>query len=81
MAKYKITIELIETVKKVGRDYEKIADTGNERDGGPVYAYVEYPNEETKATEVFSQQLDEELNSPTDESVVTRVVKAVHKIK
>ena len=52
--------------------YERIADTGNERDGGPVYAYVKKPVINTNKNVVFEQTL-EDLD-------VTAVIRAANKI-
>jgi hypothetical protein len=70
---YKITIEKIETVKYMARDYEKIADTGNKQDNGPVYGYVEHP-EERQATTTILEQTIETLDLP-------EVIKAVNQLK
>jgi hypothetical protein len=56
---YKITIQKIEKVHSTETSYEKIADSGNERDGGSVYGYVEYPSEKNAETSVFNQTVDD----------------------
>lgn len=60
---YRVVIEMV-TVAEVGpkREYKKLADTGNERDGGPVHGYVEVPDRvetEVVTTQVFEQVVEE----------------------
>ena len=55
---YKITIEQIETKDYVAREYEKIADTGNEKDGGAVYGYVTSPSTREVRTTVLEQTVE-----------------------
>jgi len=70
--KYQVTITKIEEGEGFSSTYERIADTGNERDGGPVYAYVKKPVISTNKNVVFEQTL-EDLD-------VTAVIRAVNKI-
>lgn len=70
--KYQVTITKIEEGEGFSSTYERIADTGNERDGGPVYAYVKKPTINTDKKVVFEQTL-EDLD-------VTAVIRAVNKI-
>ncbi len=55
---YRIQITKEEKVKTTDRDYKKVADTGNERDDGPVYEYVEFPSEKTVVTELLDQRVE-----------------------
>lgn len=55
---YRIQITKEERVKTTDRDYEKIADTGNKTDDGPVYGYVEFPSEKTVITELLDQRVE-----------------------
>lgn len=56
---YQITIEKVEKKEAVGREYQKIADSGNERDGGPRYAYVEFPSQKVIETTILRQSVEE----------------------
>jgi len=69
---FRVTITRTGLKHYTDRDYKKIADSGNEKDGGAVYGYVEYPaseQEETKGYEQEMQSLD-----------LAAVIKAVNKI-
>jgi hypothetical protein len=57
--KYSIKIKLIQDVVITEKPYQVIADTGNEKDNGKVYAYV--PREVTRKeeSEIFSMELDD----------------------
>lgn len=72
MSTFRITIEKIEKVTVRDRDYQKLADTGNEKDGGPIYGYVNFEKETTTSITILDQRVDE-LDLPT-------VIKAVNKI-
>lgn len=69
---YKITIVKVERLTVVKRQYEKIADTGNPRDNGALYGYVESPGTELRETTMLEQTV-EELD-------LTNVIKAVNSI-
>ena len=56
---YQVTITKIETVKSVDRSYEILADTGNERDNGRQYGYVEYPSEKSVDTKIYNQSVED----------------------
>lgn len=71
---YQIVIKKIEKVQKTDRTYHQIADTGNERDNGPVYGYVEHPAEETVESEIYKQKTDKEID-------LKGVIDAFNKIK
>jgi len=70
--KYQVTITKIEEGEGFSSTYERIADTGNELDGGPVYAYVKKPVINIDKNVVFKQTL-EDLD-------VTAVIRATNKI-
>lgn len=69
---YKIVITKIGKEERVESDYRKIADTGNESDGGPIYGYVENKVIRSFETEILSQQV-ESLE-------LAAVIKAINKI-
>lgn len=56
---YRITIERVTREPKVQRTWQKVADSGNPKDGGVVYDYAEYPGEEINRVEVLKQELEE----------------------
>ena len=62
MVEYKITIEKksIKTLPPT-KSYQKVADTGNDRDGGSVYEYVEKPEDKVQVEEVIYSQIVEDL--------------------
>lgn len=70
--KYQVTITKIEEGEGFTSSYERVADTGNERDGGPVYAYVKKPTINTTKEVIFEQTLED--------LYVTAVIRAVNKI-
>ena len=55
----KITVIKIETKKYTKSRYEKIADTGNEKDNGAVYDYVQSEDEEEVETTLFEQTVED----------------------
>lgn len=69
---YKVTIVKISLVEVVTSEYEKVADTGNKKDNGPVYEYVSKPITKPTETEIYAQMVDD-LDLPT-------VIKAVNVI-
>lgn len=71
---YKITITKTEEVEVIEKEYQKVADTGNERDDGAVYEYVMSPSIKQKETTVLIQSLDEE------ELDLKAVVKAINRL-
>lgn len=73
---YKITIQRIETVERTKKEYEKIADTGNEEDDGSVYGYVDKKIEEEEITTLLEQQ----IQNVNDEHL-TEIIKAINEIK
>jgi len=56
--RYEIVVKKIEHKDYVEKKYEKIADTGNEKDDGPVYDYVELPITKKFDTEIYRQSID-----------------------
>lgn len=71
--KYLITIKEKTIEEFTESTYEKVADTGNEKDGRSIYDYVKHPSTRTIEREVFSQEIDD-LD-------LVEVIKAVNKIK
>lgn len=69
---YRIRIEELTVKELVGQKYERIADTGNAKDGGPVYDYVAYPHTQEVSTLILDQTVSE-LD-------IVSVIKAVNKI-
>lgn len=55
---FKITIEKIEIITEVERAYEKIADTGNKEDNGPVYGYVDKEVERKISLPIYTQTVE-----------------------
>lgn len=70
---YKITIILEKEEVRNDREYKKISDTGNPKDDGAVYGYVD--NEKTIRTEatIYEQRVADIL--------LADVIKAVNKLK
>ena len=56
---YKIVITKIEEKEVEEKEYQKIADEGNERDGGPVYGYVPRTIKTTEETTILKQVVSE----------------------
>lgn len=57
---HRFTIEITEHVPVVrkGRDWLKVADTGNEKDGGPIYAYIDVDVEKIEDRVILKMELD-----------------------
>jgi cell fate (sporulation/competence/biofilm development) regulator YlbF (YheA/YmcA/DUF963 family) len=70
---YQITIIKIEQVKEIRRQYQKIADSGNEHDKGAIYGYVNMTDENVKKETKILEQTVEQLD-------LAAVIKAVNKI-
>ena len=60
---YKVTIRKIETEVKRTKEYQKVSDSGNEKDNGAVYDYVGDTKTVEKEVLVYNQDL-EELDIP-----------------
>lgn len=56
---YKIVITKIDKKEFIDREYQKIADSGNERDDGAIYDYVEFPNTKSVESEVYTQKVED----------------------
>jgi len=56
---YRVLIEKIDTVKGTSREYQKVADSGNKHDKGPMYDYVTFESESTKTTKVLEQHVEQ----------------------
>ena len=56
---YRVLIEKIETVKCTGREWHKVADSGNKHDKGPVYDYVTFDSESTTTTKILEQHVEQ----------------------
>ena len=69
---YRIKITKVEYEDCVTSEYEKIADSGNEKDDGAVYDYVEHPDSKLVETDMLSQTVVD-LDFPA-------VIKAINKI-
>ncbi len=59
MTKYRIVITEEKVVKIREKEYERLADTGNDKDGGVVYGYVWSDGEETQKANVLDLTVDE----------------------
>lgn len=58
--KYKVTIERVDIKAVTKRSWEKLADSGNKEDRGPVYGYAEYPSREYETTTLLTQEISAE---------------------
>lgn len=56
---FKVSVIKIETVPFERRNWEKVADSGNERDGGAVYAYATFPSTTQRETKVLEQEVED----------------------
>lgn len=56
---YRITIEQVTWSEVVKQAWQKIADTGNERDDGPQYGYVDARGKEIDSTKILQQEVEE----------------------
>lgn len=56
---FRIIIEEIKREKYTKKEYQKVADTGNERDGRGVYEYVSTEDERDVITKVLEQVRDD----------------------
>lgn len=72
MAKYKISIDKIVTKETKTTEYQKVADTGNERDGKAVYDYVPTVRQVKEEENIF-ECLIENLD-------VDAVIKSIYKL-
>ena len=52
---FKIEITRIDEVGVTSRDWEKQADSGNEKDGGAVYGYATYDSTQRRDVAIFEQ--------------------------
>lgn len=72
--KYRVRIERVDIVDITKRSYEKIADTGNQRDSGAIYDYVTYDDTQFLETNILTQEiLSEDLD-------IKQVIKAINGI-
>ena len=55
---YEIIIKSIEDKDVTTHHYQRTADTGNEADKGPIYAYVPKTERTRVETEVFRQKVE-----------------------
>lgn len=56
---YSIKITKTEKVPYKAQEYQKIADSGNEKDGKAVYAYVPLETIRDKVTDVLVMEMEE----------------------
>jgi len=69
---YRILIKKTGEKKTTDSQYKKISDTGNEKDQGPIYGYVEYEKTIKFETDIYDQTIDEiDINA---------VIKAVNRL-
>lgn len=71
----RIFVSEIEDVQINKREYQRVADTGNKRDNGAVYEYVEFKDTEKVETVIFKQEM------PEGKFDLVEVIKAVNSIK
>lgn len=71
---FRITITKVEREEWSKKEHQKVADSGNTRDGGPIYEYVAAPPEARKVeTTVYSQE--------TEVADIRTVIAAVNGLK
>lgn len=70
---FRITVTEIKQTKVVESEYQQIADSGNKRDEGAVYGYVDHEVVKDISTEVYRQE-SEDLD-------LVAVINAVNKKK
>lgn len=79
---YVVTITKFESVEQEKQEYVRMADTGNEKDNGPVYGHVKRREQVNRETQVYQQRFDVEggisLNVP---GIVTMLNEEPTKVK
>jgi hypothetical protein len=55
---YHITIELIEVVPSLEKEWLKVADSGNKHDDGPIYEYVWIDGTREKTSTLLEQAVE-----------------------
>lgn len=70
---FQVIIKEIKTEEVKSREYEKIADSGNEEDDGAKYGYVDNVETQEREKEVYSQNV-EKLD-------LQKVIKAINDIE
>jgi len=78
MTKYKITITKTEDIETTLKSYQKVADSGNERDDGPVYDYVSHEDTERRETTILEQELTSEQ---WQDGKLERIIAAVNDLR
>jgi hypothetical protein len=56
---FEVTIKRIEAVEERGREWKQVADSGNPRDGGPVYEYVYAPGVRQQDRVILRQEVEQ----------------------
>ncbi len=56
---FRIVVTEIREVPNTKREHHRVSETGNERDDGPIWAYVEVGGVQEEEREVFRQELDQ----------------------
>lgn len=55
---FEIVVREIKSVPTMVQEYQKVSDTGNEKDRGPVYAYVNVEKTKQVEVDVYRQTVD-----------------------
>lgn len=53
-----VRIQRIDTFDRMGQEYQRVADTGNPRDGGIVYEYVNVVKRLNDNRDIYEQEVD-----------------------
>jgi hypothetical protein len=56
---YEVTIKRVEAVEERDREWKQVADSGNLKDGGPVYDYAYAPIVRQRERVILQQQVDQ----------------------
>ena len=55
---YKIKVTRVVREKETAKEWKQVADTGNKRDNGPVYACVKVPRMVTREVDMLVQEVE-----------------------
>ena len=57
--RFKITVQEQRETTRRGEKWVKLADTGNEKDGGTLYGWVDATMVDTQTIEIYEQSVDD----------------------